>query len=102
MIILIIMLLFAISVDLFIMWRIYKAVNKNVDYAVDYINGFKSDLEYAADLHDSFNDVMSRIKRLERKVEYRKEKRVQDPEPLPFPEVEEPTDDYWQHFDPDD
>lgn len=99
MIILIIMLLFAISVDLFIMWWIYKAVNKNVDQAVDYINGFKSDLEYAADLHDSFNDVMSRIKRLERKVGYRKEKRVQD---LPFPEDEEPTDDYWQHFDPDD
>lgn len=99
MIILIIMLLFAISVDLFIMWRIYKAVNKNVDQAVDYINGFKTDLEYAANLHDSFNDVMSRIKRLERKVGYRKEKRVQD---LPFPEVEEPTDDYWQHFDPDD
>lgn len=99
MIILIIMLLFAISVDLFIMWWIYKTVNKNVDYAVDYINGFKADLEYAADLHDSFNDVMSRIKRLERKVGYRKEKRVQD---LPFPEVEEPTDDYWQHFDPDD
>lgn len=99
MIILIIMLLFAISVDLFIMWRIYKAVNKNVDQAVDYINGFKADLEYAADLHDSFNDVMSRIKRLERKVGYRKEKRVQD---LPFPEDEEPTDDYWQHFDPDD
>lgn len=99
MIILIIMLLFAISIDLFIMWWIYKTVNKNVDYAVDYINGFKSDLEYAADLHDSFNDVMSRIKRLERKVGYRKEKRVQD---LPFPEDEEPTDDYWQHFDPDD
>lgn len=99
MIILIIMLLFAISVDLFIMWRIYKAVNKNVDQAVDYINGFKTDLEYAADLHDSYHVILSRIKRLECKVGLKKEKRVQD---LPFPEVEESTDDYWQHFDPDD
>lgn len=101
MIILIIMLLFAISVDLFIMWRIYKAVNKNVDFAVDYINGFKTDLEYAADLHDSYHEIMSRIKRLERKVGLKKEKRVQNAD-LPFPEDEEPTDDYWQHFDPDD
>lgn len=87
MIILIIMLLFAISVDLFIMYRIYKACIKLSEDACKSVAGYD---EAINDIACEVSDVDIRLRKLEtRNVQRAKRERK---------ECEDPSDDFYGCF----
>ncbi len=87
MIILIIMLLFAISVDLFIMYRIYKSCIKLSEDACKSVVGYD---EAINDIACEVSDVDIRLRKLEtRNVQRAKRERK---------ECEDPSDDFYGCF----
>lgn len=80
MIILIIMLLFAISVDLFIMYRIYKACIKMSEDACKSVNGYD---EAINDIACEVSDVDIRLRKLETRNVQRTKRECKDCEDLP-------------------